>query len=150
MAIKASWAKGGRAREIPIWNDRQRPVLDAARELAGGGALIAGGRNYAAQRKVYERETAAAGLKRMHGLRHAYAMDRYAHLTGWKAPNAGGPRQRTLPAAMRRIDESARQRIAWELGHDRVFVVSQYIRVVRAVPGVRRGAAFRVPACVSG
>lgn len=127
MAALRWWAKGGRAREIPIWNDRQRPVLDAASRLAGGGALIAGARNYGAQRKVYEKETGAAGLKRMHGLRHAYAMDRYENLTGWKAPNAGGPRQRSLTGAMKRIDESARQRIAWELGHDRIFVVSQYI-----------------------
>ncbi len=127
VVIKASWAKGGRAREIPIWNDRQRPVLDAARRLAGGGALIAGARNYAAQRKVYEKETGAAGLRRMHGLRHAYAMDRYERLTGWKAPNAGGPRQRSMSAAMKRIDESARQKIARELGHERIFVVSQYI-----------------------
>ncbi|MCY3818140.1 MAG: integrase domain-containing protein [Gammaproteobacteria bacterium] len=127
VVIKASWAKGGRAREIPIWNDAQRPVLDAARRLAGGGAMIAGGRNYAAQRKVYEKQTAAAGLERMHGLRHGYAMDRYENLTGWKAPAAGGPRQRTLSPAMRRIDRSARQRIARELGHHRLSVVSQYI-----------------------
>ena len=44
VRIKASWAKGGRAREIPIWNEGQRAVLDAARRLAGGGALIPGGR----------------------------------------------------------------------------------------------------------
>lgn len=127
VAIKASWAKGGRAREIPIWNDRQRPVLDAARRLAGGGAMIAGGRNYAAQRKVYEKQTGAAGLERMHGLRHAYTMDRYENLTGWKAPSAGGPRQASLSKALRRIDRSARRTIARELGHHRESVVSQYI-----------------------
>ena len=66
--IKASWAKGGRAREIPIWNEHQRRVLDAA------------------QRKLYERQVEAAGLSRMHGLRHAYAQPRYEALTGWKAP----------------------------------------------------------------
>ena len=78
VRIKASWAKGGRAREIPIWNEHQRAVLDAARRLAGGGALIPGGRNYVGQRKVYERQTNAAGLARMHGLRHAYAQARYS------------------------------------------------------------------------
>ena len=127
VAIKATWAKGGRAREIPIWNERQREVLDAARRLAGGGAMIADGRNYKGQRKVYEKQTAAAGLERMHGLRHAFAMDRYEDLTGWKAPAAGGPRQRSLSPAMRRIDRSARQRIARELGHERRAVVSQYL-----------------------
>ena len=90
--IKASWAKGGRSREIPIWNEHQRPVLDAARRLAGSGALIPGGRGYAAQRKVYERQTEAAGLSRMHGLRHAYAQARYEALTGWKAPSTALPR----------------------------------------------------------
>ena len=70
VRIKASWAKGGRAREIPIWNEGQRAVLDAARRLAGGRSLIPGGRSYAAHRKVYERQTDAAGLSRMHGLRH--------------------------------------------------------------------------------
>ena len=126
VAIKASWAKGGQAREIPIWNERQRAVLDAARRLAGGGAMIAGDRNYASQRKVYERQTRAAGLERMHGLRHAYVQSRYENLTGWKAPTAGGPRQRSLSPARRRIDERARRMIARELGHSRVEVVSQY------------------------
>ena len=126
VRIKASWAKGGRAREIPIWNEGQRAVLDAARRLAGGGALIPGGRNYLAHRKVYERQTDAAGLSRMHGLRHAYVQARYEALTGWKSPAAGGPRRRTLSPAKRRIDTAARVKIARELGHGRISVVAQY------------------------
>ena len=127
VRIKASWAKGGRAREIPIWNEHQRPVLDAARRLAGAGALIPGGRGYAAQRKLYERQVEAAGLSRMHGLRHAYAQARYEALTGWKAPAAGGPRRRSLSPAKRRIDKAARMTIARELGHGRLEVVSVYL-----------------------
>ena len=127
VRIKASWAKGGRAREIPIWNEGQRAVLDAARLLVGGRALIPGGRNYAAHRKVYERQTDAAGLARMHGLRHAFAQARYEALTGWKAPAAGGPRRRSLSPAMRRIDKAARMTIARELGHGRTSVVAVYI-----------------------
>ena len=123
VRIKASWAKGGRAREIPIWNEGQRAVLDAARRLAGGRSLIPGGRNYVAQRKVYERQTEAAGLSRMHGLRHAFAQERYEALTGWKAPTAGGPRRRSLSPAMRRIDKEVRMTIARELGHGRIDVV---------------------------
>ena len=126
VRIKASWAKGGRAREIPIWNEHQRAVLDAARRLAGAGALIPGGRGYAAQRKLYERQVEAAGLSRMHGLRHAYAQIRYEGLTGWKAPAAGGPRRRSLGPAKRRIDKAARVTIARELGHGRLEVVSVY------------------------
>ena len=127
VRIKASWAKGGRAREVPIGNEHQRTVLDAARRLAGGRSLIPGGRSYAAHRKVYERQTDAAGLSRMHGLRHAYAQERYEALTGWKAPVAGGPRRRSLGPAKRRIDKAARMTIARELGHGRMSVVAVYI-----------------------
>ena len=127
IVLKASTTKGGRAREIPIWNDAQRPVLDEARRVAGGGALIPAGRNYAAQKKVYETQTKAAGLQRMHGLRHAYALARYEKLTGWSAPAARGPLRRSLSPAMRRIDTAARLAIARELGHGRIEVVSQYI-----------------------
>ena len=127
VRIKASWAKGGRAREIPIWNEGQRAVLDAARGLAGVRALIPDGRNYVAQRKVYERQTDTAGLSRMHGLRHAYAQTRYEALTGWKAPAAGGPGRRSLSPAKRRIDKAARVTIARELGHGRISVVAVYI-----------------------
>ena len=127
VRLKASWTKGGRAREIPIRNEQQRAVLDAARRLAGGGALIPGGRNYVGQRKVYERQAEAAGLSRMHGLRHTYAQARYEALTGWKAPAAGGPRRRSLGPAKRRIDKAARMAIARELGHGRIEVASQYL-----------------------
>ena len=126
VRIKASWAKGGRAREIPVRNEHQRAVLDAARRLAGGRSLIPGGRSYAAHRKVYERQTEAAGLSRMHGLRHAYAQSRYEALTGWKAPAVGGPRRRSLGPAKRRIDTAARMAIARELGHGRLEIVSVY------------------------
>ena len=53
--------------------DGQRRLLDEARRLAGGGALIPPGRNYRQQLGVYESQTRAAGLYRMHGLRHAFA-----------------------------------------------------------------------------
>ena len=70
ILVKASTAKGGRAREVPIFKDSQRRVLDEARRLVGGGAMIPPHRNYAEQKRVYENETRAAGLDRMHGLRH--------------------------------------------------------------------------------
>ena len=126
IALKASTTKGGRPREIPVWNNAQRVVLDEARGLAGGGAMIAPGRNYVAQKRVYEKQTEAAGLARMHGLRHAYAQDRYERLTGWKPPAAGGPRRQALSPAMRRIDAGARLAIARELGHGRPEIVAQY------------------------
>ena len=127
VVLKAAWTKGGRPREVPIWNDAQRAVLDEARRLAGGGALIPGGRNYVAQRKVYEKQTKAAGLGRMHGLRHRYAQTRYENLTGWKAPSAGGPRRRSLSPATRRVDRRARLAVSRELGHARLDAAAVYL-----------------------
>ncbi|MCY3813533.1 MAG: integrase domain-containing protein [Gammaproteobacteria bacterium] len=127
IVLKAAWTKGGRVREIPIWNDEQRAVLDAARGLAGGGALIPGGRNYVVQRKAYEKQTKAAGLGRMHGLRHRYAQTRYEDLTGWKAPARGGPRRRSLSRARRRVDTAARLTVSRELGHGRVDAANIYL-----------------------
>ena len=84
-------------------------------------------RNYRQQLRVYESQTREAGLYRMHGLRHSYAIERYEELTGWKAPAAGGPARRTLTGARRRIDTAARGTIAQELGHRRACVSSVYV-----------------------
>ena len=79
------------------------------------------------QRRAYEDQTRAAGLDRSHGLRHAYALDRYAALTGWRAPTAGGPPRQTLKGERRRVDTAARMRISSELGHGRLDVVRAYL-----------------------
>ncbi len=126
ILVKASTAKGGRPREVPVRTGAQRRLLDEARRLAGGGALIPPGRNYAEQRRVYEAQTRAAGLDRSHGLRHAYALDRYEGLTGWKAPAAGGPARSRLGDRERRVDAAARLRISRELGHGRLEIVRRY------------------------
>ena len=129
VVLKAAWTKGGRAREIPIWNDGQRAVLDEARRLVGGGALIPAGRNYVEQRRIYEKQTQAAGMGRMHGLRHRYAQSRFEHLTGWKAPAAGGPHRRSLSRGRRRVDTAARLAVSRELGHGRVDAAAVYLGV---------------------
>ena len=112
---------------MPVRNASQRRLLDEARCLTGRGALIQTDRNYRQQLKVYENQTRAAGLYRMHGLRHGFAQLRYEEITGWKSPAAGGPARRTLTAARRRVGTAARRTIAHELGHDRISVVAQYI-----------------------
>lgn len=127
IRLKGSTTKGGRPREVPVRNAAQRGLLDEARRLAGGGALIPSERNYAEQRKVYEDQTRLAGLDRNHGLRHAYALDRYEDLTGWNAPAAGGPPRRSLTGAQRRIDAAARRTIVSELGHGRLEVAGHYL-----------------------
>ena len=45
IRLKGSTTKGGRPREVPVLKDSQRRLLDEARRLAGGGALIPPDRN---------------------------------------------------------------------------------------------------------
>ena len=129
IILKASWTKGGRSREIPVLKESQRRVLDEARALAGGGAMIPGHRNYKQQLEVYERQTAEAGLERMHRLRHRYAQSRYEAITGLKPPAAGGPPMASLKGPRKRIDRQARAEISRELGHARQSVSSVYCGV---------------------
>jgi hypothetical protein len=127
LFLQGSWTKGGRERIVPIRTDQQREALDRAHRLTGRGSLIPGKRNYVQQMRIYEGNTRRAGLNHMHGLRHAYAQDRYEELTGWKCPAAGGPVARELIAEQRELDREARLQISRELGHDREAVVSAYI-----------------------
>ena len=127
IRLKGSTTKGGRPREVPVLKGSQRKLLDEARKLVGSGALIPPDRNYRQQLKIYESQTRAAGLYRMHGLRTGYAVRRYEEITGWKAPAVAGPRQRSLTGARRRMDRAARREIAEELGHSRIGVLGVYI-----------------------
>jgi len=126
LVLKDSWTKGGKARVVPVLNRAQRAVLDRAHRLAGGGSLIPDQRNYRQQLRIYERHTANAGLSKLHGLRHAYAQDRYEALTGWKAPAAGGPTSKDLAPTERAVDREVRLIISRELGHERVQITTIY------------------------
>ncbi len=126
LLLKASWTKGGKEREIPVRTDAQRSVLNRARELAGNGSLIPSERNYRQQLRIYERHTANAGLSKLHGLRHAYAQNRYEELTGWSAPAAGGPTVRALTPGQKEIDRQARLILSRELGHEREQITAIY------------------------
>ena len=127
LVLKASWCKGGREREIPVRTDRQREVLEQAHRLAGRGSMIPSGRSYVEQVKLYERQTAAAGLHRLHGLRHAYAQTRYEELTGWAAPAAGGKSSAQLTREEKALDREARMTISRELGHGREQISAVYL-----------------------
>jgi site-specific recombinase XerC len=127
LMLKASWTKGGKERSIPIRTDIQREVLDRARRLAGLGSLIPSKRNYVQQLRIYEGHTLRAGLSQMHGLRHAYAQNRYEELTGWKAPACGGPGSKDLTSEQRKTDHEVRLTISWELGHGRTGVTNTYL-----------------------
>ena len=127
ITLKPSWTKGGKARDVPVRTDEQRELLTRVHQLVGNGALIPQERNYVQQLRLYERQTANAGLSKLHGLRHSYAQVRYEELTGWKAPAAGGPIARRLSPGQKVLDRQARRTISRELGHIREQITSVYL-----------------------
>jgi len=127
ICLKASWTKGGRERSVPITRESQRALLEEIHQFVGGGALIPPHRNYVQQLRCYESQTKAAELKKLHGLRHAYAQRRYRELTGWPAPVAGGPTRKGLSPEQREIDDEARATVTAELGHSRHAVTNSYL-----------------------
>ena len=127
IALKPSWTKGGRYREIPITHPRQRKILDEVKTLAGSGSLIPEGRRYVDQMKRYDYQTLKAGLSNLHGLRHGYAQWRYKALTGWDCPMAGGRYASAMNRDDARTDYAARLQVARELGHDRIDVTNAYL-----------------------
>lgn len=127
LALKASWTKGGRYREIPITHPKQRALLDEVRRVAGDGSLIPTGKNYAQALKGYEHHLLRAGISNAHGLRHGYAQWRYKVLTGWACPAAGGPTVDRMTTAEAARDRSARLEISHELGHGRLDVTDTYL-----------------------
>lgn len=126
IAIKGSWAKGGRDRKVPITTPELRMVLDEAHRLAGLGSLIPANKTYIQQRHLYDGQCKAAGLSNMHGLRHRYAQMRYEALTGWRSPSAGGRAAGQLAPTERNQDKYVRLMIRQELGHDRLAIVAVY------------------------
>ena len=127
IKLKASWTKGGRARAVPIRNDDQRQLLDEVKALVKGGSLIPAQLNYVQHLNRYQRQLRNAGLTKLHGLRHAYAQQRYLELTGWKAPVAGGPTLKQLTPEQLAPDYETRVIVSSELGHARVEIAAVYL-----------------------
>ncbi|WP_268833886.1 phage integrase N-terminal domain-containing protein [Pseudoalteromonas sp. APAL1] len=127
LVLKASWCKGGRARELPIRTESQREVLREVQQAVGNGSLIPHNKTYIQQLNVYGRQTSDVGLCKMHGLRHMYAQERYHELAGWKCPLAGGPTSKELSPEEKAIDRDVRNIITEELGHSREQITVQYI-----------------------
>ena len=127
LHLKVSWTKGGMERDIPIGADEQQALLNEAKEFAGAGSLIPAEMSYRDELNRFKAQTARAGIDRVHGLRHHYAQKRYADLTGWKAPAAGGPTARQLSPEQKRIDREARLAISRELGHEREQITAVYL-----------------------
>lgn len=127
IRLKATWCKGGKAREIPIRTDEQRDVLKRAHLVAGRGSLIPPHLMYVQQMRLYEREIQKVGLSKLHGLRHRYAQQRYQELTGKPAPACGGPSRKELTEEERANDTVARYAISQELGHEREQITAVYL-----------------------
>ena len=127
LILKPSWTKGGKPRVIPIRTEHQRGVLDRAHRLAGKGSLILSNRNFRQQLRIYEGHTLRAGLSKMHGLRHAYAQQRYEELAGWKSPAASGPPCNSLTQMQKDRDREVRLIISRELGHEREQITAVYL-----------------------
>ncbi|MFB3078626.1 MAG: phage integrase N-terminal domain-containing protein [Lysobacterales bacterium] len=127
IRLKSSWTKGGRARTVPIRNDEQRQLLDEVKALVKGGSLIPAQLNYVQHLNRYQRQLRNAGMKKLHGLRHAYAQQRYQELTGWKSPAAGGPSSKSLTLGQRDRDREVRLIISHELGHVREQITTVYL-----------------------
>ena len=127
VRLKPSWTKGGRARSIPVRNDDQRTLLQEIHEAAGSGSLIPSDLRYVDQLRIYERQVVDAGLSSPHGLRHAYAQERYLELTGRACPVAGGPSSKDLDPEQRELDREARLTISEELGHAREQITTVYL-----------------------
>ena len=127
IAIKPSWAKGGRARTVPITTESQRQLLNELKAFAGGQALIRSDRNYVEQLRVYEKQTENAGICKNHGLRHQYVRERYKALTGWECPANGGPHRKDLELVAKQVDIEVRNQLTKELGHNRFNITYTYL-----------------------
>lgn len=130
IELKASWCKGGRAREIPITNEKQREVLNNVRDFCrenGSKSLVPPEKTYRQQLATYEKQCSRSELYKNHGLRHQYAQDRYKEITGLECPKRGGKVAREMNEQERMLDRLARLTVSNELGHNREDVTNNYL-----------------------
>ena len=129
LSLQDSWCKGGRGRDIPIRTAEQRYWLEQAKKVVAYKefSLIPQKKSYIQQRAVYEKQAMRAGLRNLHGLRHAYAQQRYKELTGWEAPINGGLKSKELTAEHKNIDYRVRMILTEELGHCREQITVNYL-----------------------
>lgn len=128
IELQPSWCKGGRGRRVPVLSKEARYWLEEAKKLVTerNQSLIPKEKKYIQHRHVYDWQVNKAGIKHPHGLRHAYAQERYRKLTGWVCPANGGPSSKELTSEQKQIDMAARLKISAELGHSREAIVAQY------------------------
>ncbi|STX50913.1 integrase [Legionella busanensis] len=135
LKIKPSWTKGGIGRTLRIINNEQRQWLIRASQLVPAGqSLIPQNRSYKQHLSHYQLETKKMGVSKCHGLRHAYAQQRYHELTkefdskrfGLICPIQGGKPSKLLNSYEKKLDIKAREIISRELGHSRLAITKIY------------------------
>jgi hypothetical protein len=125
--------KGGRSGALaPRWiimNDHIREALAFAHQVLPDGShnLLAPDERYLDFQQIIVRPARdilhTHNLKGFHELRAAYACERYKQITHHYAPiNSGNCFQLD-----RHLDQQAREKISYELGHGRIDVISAYI-----------------------
>jgi len=135
--LSPSWTKGGIGRKVPITSQAQREWLMRVKEAVNPGqSLIAEGCSYKDQLNKYAFQTRRMGLRKLHGLRHAYAQRRYRELTkyfdpnnqGWECPFNGGKTVDMMTNQESSIDFKVRSILTRELGHSRLNILKSYLK----------------------
>ncbi|WP_234358880.1 phage integrase N-terminal domain-containing protein, partial [Francisella philomiragia] len=127
IKLKSTWTKGGREREIPVRNNKQRNLMQRLHNFCGKNSLIPKDKNYIQAKWSFEKATQSVGIKNVHGFRHKYAQNRYQGLTQMQCPKAGGKTSRELTPEQKQKDYEARMIISQELGHGREEITVQYL-----------------------
>ncbi|MEI6095626.1 MAG: phage integrase N-terminal domain-containing protein [Gammaproteobacteria bacterium] len=135
LRIKPSWTKGGIGRTLHITNDNQRQwLLKTSHSVPSRQSLIPQDRTYKQHLSHYQMQTKQMGIRKCHGLRHAYAQNRYHELTkeldphkkGWLCPIANSLASKPPNALQKAIDRKTREIISRELGHARRSITKIY------------------------
>ncbi|KTD27497.1 phage integrase N-terminal domain-containing protein [Legionella maceachernii] len=136
ITIKPNWTKGGIGRSFKLTNDKQWQWVNKVHNLVQPGeSLIPQNRTYKQHLSHYQAQAKIMGVSKLHGLRHAYAQQRYRELTklfdprkqGFMCPFEGGKKYHEMDPIEKNIDRRARQIISFQLGHSRLGIVKIYI-----------------------
>ena len=127
LVLKSSWCKGGRPRTINIETESQRDLLNKCHKLVGDGSMIPTDKDYKTYLKTFENTCIKYGIRNVHGLRHAYAQQKYKEITGMDCPKCGGLSSKDLTEIQKAKDREARLEISCLLGHGREEVTKSYL-----------------------
>lgn len=120
--------KGGRDRVVPVDTPEKAALIERAKAFAASRLASTSdpALTLAQAKNRYYHVLRSCGISRAegftgHGLRHAYASDRYKALSGADSPVRGGQ------PSSRDDDRAARLEVAEELGHSRESVTTHYL-----------------------